>query len=128
MYETHINLTYFSGNQLWQIEDYIYHRSSFSHPGYHLLKFIGTDPNSIKKPNMKQPSPEDRLENLGHLLSRGQEIFALKQESLKMKKCFLVETTNEGILRGILSLFSLTKTEPSVYRILYCTQRTNWVQ
>ncbi|CAM2726708.1 unnamed protein product [Rotaria socialis] len=128
MYETHINLTYFSGNQLWQIEDYIYRRSSFSHPGYHLLKFIGTDPNSIKKPNMKQSSPEDRLENLGHLLSRGQEIFALKQESLKMKKCFLVETTNEGILRGILSLFSLTKTEPSVYRILYCTQRTNWVQ
>ncbi|CAF4151949.1 unnamed protein product [Rotaria magnacalcarata] len=128
MYETHINLTYFSGNQLWQIEDYIYRWSSFSHPGYHLLKFIGTDPKSIKKPNMKQPSPEDRLENLGHLLSRGQEIFALKQESLKMKKCSLVETTNEGILRGILSLFSLTKTEPSVYRILYCTQRTNWVQ
>ncbi|CAF3712950.1 unnamed protein product [Rotaria sp. Silwood1] len=128
MYKTHINLTYFSGNQLWQIEDYIYGRSSVSHPGYHLLKFIGIDPNSIEQPKIKQQTPEDRLENLGRLLFHEQETSAVKEESPKIKKCFLVETTNEGILRAILSLFSLTKTIPSVYRVLYCTQRTNWIQ
>ncbi|CAF4074192.1 unnamed protein product [Rotaria sordida] len=127
MYETHINLTYFSGNQLWQVEDYIYDRSSISHPGYHLLKFVGIDPNSIKQPPVKQSSPEDRLKNLGHLLFQEQQAPTL-EENPKIKKCFLVETTNEGILRAILSLFSLTKTTPSVYRVLYCTQRTNWIQ
>ncbi|CAF4298072.1 unnamed protein product, partial [Rotaria sp. Silwood2] len=128
MYKTNINLTYFSGNQLWQIEDYIYSRSSVSHPGYHLLKFIGIDPNSIEQPQIKQQIPEDRLENLGHLLSQRQENSAPREESPKIKKCVLAETTNEGILRAILSLFSLTNTIPSVYRILYCTQRTNWIQ
>ncbi|CAF1676441.1 unnamed protein product, partial [Adineta ricciae] len=41
MYETHISLTYFSDDQFWQIEDYIYRRSSLADPGYHLLKYIG---------------------------------------------------------------------------------------
>ncbi|CAF4169052.1 unnamed protein product [Rotaria sp. Silwood2] len=127
MYETHISLTYFSDDQFWQIEDYIYHRSSFSHPGYHLLKFIGIDPNYIQQLSKKPQKPEDRLENLGRILSREKQTFIL-QENLKIKKCLLVETTNDGVLRAILSLFSLTQTPPSVHHIFYCTQRTNWIQ
>ncbi|CAF3907546.1 unnamed protein product, partial [Rotaria sp. Silwood2] len=127
MYETHIGLTYFSGDQFWQIEDYIYHRSSFSHPGYHLLKFIDIDANSIKQPPKIPQKPDDRLVNLGRILSREEQTSTL-QENPKVKKCLLVETTNDGILRAILSLFSLTKTSPSVHRIFYCTQRTNWIQ
>ncbi|CAF4864836.1 unnamed protein product, partial [Rotaria sp. Silwood2] len=101
MYETHISLTYFSDDQFWQIEDYIYHRSSFSHPGYHLLKFIGIDPNHIQQLSKKPQTPEDRLENLGRILSREKQTFIL-QENLKIKKCLLVETMNDGVLRAIL--------------------------
>jgi ribosomal protein L40E len=128
MYETHIGLTYFSGDQFWQIEDYIYHRSSLSDPGYHLLKFIDINPNSIEQPHKVQQNPDGRLENLGRLLSRQQQLSSRQREIPKIKKCFLVETTNEGVLRAILSLFSLTSTPASVCRIFYCTQQTNWIQ
>ncbi|CAF3944692.1 unnamed protein product, partial [Rotaria sordida] len=127
-YEIYIGLTYFSGDQFWQIEDYIYHRSSFSHPGYHLIKFIDVDPNSIERPQMRPPEPHKRLEHLGRLLSRKEHMSNLQEENPKTKKCLLVETTNDGILRAILSLFSLTNTPASVHRIFYCTQRTNWIQ
>jgi ribosomal protein L40E len=128
IYERHIGLTYLSGDQFWQIEDYIYRRSSFSDPGYHLLKFIGINPNSIEQPTKRPQKPDERLENLGRLLSGQQQASNREEENPKTKKCLLVETTNEGILRAILSLFSLTKTPPSVCRLFYCTQRTNWIQ
>ena len=130
MYEKYIELTYFSGDQFWQIEEYIYDRPSPSHPGYHLLKFIDIEPSSIPKPEQdhrQQREANDRLEDLGRWLSK-KEAIELQEENPKNKKCLVVETTNEGILRAILSLFSATKTVPKVHRIFYCTPRTNWIQ
>ncbi|CAF1340047.1 unnamed protein product [Adineta steineri] len=128
MYKEHIGLTYFSGDQFWQIEDYIYRRSSLSDPGYHLLRYIGIDPKSIEKPSKMLQNSDERLENIGRLLSQRQKIPVVQEENPKIKKCFLVETTPEGILRGIISMFDKMATPPSVYRIFYCTQRTNWIQ
>jgi len=125
MYRKYINLTYFSGDQFWQIENYIYDRSSLSHSGYHLLKFIGIESNSIKQPTNHPQNPDERLENLGQLLS---QISNLQGENSKLKRCFLIETTNEGVLRAILSLFSLTNSQPSVQHVFYCTQRTSWIE
>ena len=128
-YEEYIGLTYFSGNQFWQIENYIYDPSSTDHQGYHLLKFIGIDPKSIKKPEKKSESPEDRLTNLGDLLSsKHPSSSSYKDENIQMKKCYLVETTNEGILRAILSLFQYTKTKPAISRVFYCNHHTNWIE
>ncbi|CAF1639071.1 unnamed protein product, partial [Adineta ricciae] len=129
MYEKFIGLTYFSSDQFWQIEEYIYNRPSLSHPGYHFLQFIGIDSTSIIQPQcaQQQQSPEDRLANLGRWLSKKQRVDAV-EESPKNKKCFLIETTNEGVLRAILSLFDLMTTPSEVQRIFYCTWRTNWVQ
>jgi hypothetical protein len=128
MYERYIGLTYFSGNQFQQIENFIYGRFPVSDPGYHLLKFIGIDPNSIEQPPNQPQNPDDRLENLGRLLSQQQITSTLQEENPKMKKCLLVETTNEGVLRAILSLFTLTDTPASVCHVFYCTQCTSWIQ
>ncbi|CAF1490875.1 unnamed protein product, partial [Adineta ricciae] len=111
----------------WQIEDYIYRRSSLADPGYHLLKYIGIEPESIARPHEKLQNPKERLENLGNLLAQKQRINN-QQANSAMKKCLLVETTSEGVLRAILSLFDLTSTTPSVCRIFYCQTRTNWIQ
>ncbi|UJR16715.1 hypothetical protein I4U23_003615, partial [Adineta vaga] len=128
MYQTHIGLTYFTGAQFWQIEDYIYRRSSLCDPGYHLLRYINIDPNSIEKPVNRPQNPEDRLENIGRLLSQEKQIPDSLEENQRVKKCSLIETTNDGILRAILSLFHITSTIPSVCHIFYCTQHTNWIQ
>ena len=127
MYEKYISLTYFSHDQLWQIEDHIHNRLTSTHPGYHLLKFIDVDPNSIAQAQQEQLKPKVRLENLGRLLER-EGMSSFQGENPTTKQCLLVETTNEGILRAILSLFSLTKTLPKVHHIFYCTTRTRWIQ
>ncbi|CAF1188642.1 unnamed protein product [Rotaria sp. Silwood1] len=128
IYQRHVILTYFLGDQLWQIEDYIYNRSSSSHPGYHLLKFVDIDPNSLPCPSKQRQEPEDRLANLVRWLPRQQVLPFREEKNPKIKKCLLIETTNEGILRAILSLFSFTTTPAKVHRIFYCTSHTNWMQ
>lgn len=127
MYEKYVGLTYFSGDQFWLIEDYIYDRPSFSHAGYHLLKFIDLDPSCIVQPQRQKETPVDRLANLGLRLSK-QLSFSSVEKAGVLKKCLLIETTNEGILRAILSLFSMTSTTPRVHHIFYCTPRTTWIQ
>ncbi|CAF4369273.1 unnamed protein product, partial [Rotaria magnacalcarata] len=37
-------------------------------------------------------------------------------------------STNEGILRAILSLFQKTNTPPHIRHLFYCTTQTNWIQ
>ncbi|CAM4786959.1 unnamed protein product [Rotaria magnacalcarata] len=130
MYETHNNLTYFTGDQFWLIEQYIYNpsASTVSHPGFHLLRFIDINPESIKKPDKQFDKPEDRLENLGSLLSKQRPEGFLQKENLKNEKILLVETTNEGILRVILSQFRKTKTPVHIRHLFYCTTQTNWIQ
>ena len=128
IYQKYIGLTYFSGNQFWLIEDYIYRRSSTDHQGYHLLKYIDIDPNSIEKPEIKSENADDRLMILGHSLSGEYSKQSCENENIQMKKCYLVETTNEGILRAILSLFQYTKTKPAISRVFYCNHHTNWIE
>ncbi|CAF2688686.1 unnamed protein product [Rotaria sp. Silwood2] len=130
MYEIHNDLTYFTDDQFWLIEKYIYNSSalSVSHPGYHLLRFIDIDPKSIKTPDKQYDKPEDRLENIGSLLSKQRREVVLQKENLKNEKILLVETTNEGILRAILSLFKKTKNSVHIRHLFYCTTRTNWIQ
>ncbi|CAF1035564.1 unnamed protein product [Rotaria sordida] len=128
MYEIHVDLTYFTGDQFWLIEDYIYNPLSLSHPGYHLLRFIDIDPKLISKSDKQLEKAEDRLENLGNLLSKLRQQISCQKENLKNEKILLIETTNEGILRAILSLFRKTNTQTHIRHIFYCTTRTNWIQ
>jgi ribosomal protein L40E len=128
IYKTHIDLTYFSGDQFWLVEDYIYNRSSLSHPGYHLLKFIGIDPNSIEKPVSRPQKPEERLKNLGRLLSQQRHEFISQENIPKRNNVLLIETTHEGILRAIMSLFSRDTIPASGHRLFYCTLRTSWIE
>ena len=128
MYEVYHDLTYFTGDQFWLIEDYIYNQSSLSHPGYHLLRYVDIDSNSMDRPVERPTAPEDRLANLGHLLIEQRQKFPATKETLSVKKCLLVETTNEGILRAILSLSSKTKNPVRVHHLLFCTLNTNWIQ
>ncbi|CAF3763739.1 unnamed protein product, partial [Rotaria sp. Silwood1] len=128
MYEIHVDLTYFTGDQFWLIEDYIYNPLSLSHPGYHLLRFIDIDPKLIQKPDKKLEIPEDRLENLGTLLTNLRQGIDCHIENFKNEKILLIETTNEGILRAILSLFRKTNIQPHIRHLFYCTIRTNWIQ
>ncbi|CAF2743269.1 unnamed protein product, partial [Rotaria sp. Silwood2] len=126
MYKKHIDLTYFSCNQFWLIEDYIYHRQSVSHPGYHLLKYIGINPDSIEQPSKRRSNAEDRLDDLGYLLS--QQEHECHKICSNLEKAQLIETTPEGILRAILSLCALMKTPVYVHHIFYCTKNTDWIQ
>ncbi|CAF3492697.1 unnamed protein product, partial [Rotaria socialis] len=128
LYEIYNDLTYFTGDQFQLIEDYIYKSLSVTDPGYHLLRFIDIDPKSIRKLDKTSEQPEDRLENLGNLLSKSREEVSCQKEILKNEKILLIETTNEGILRAILSLFQKTNTPPHIRHIFYCTTRTNWIQ
>jgi len=114
MYETHPNLTYFTGDHLQLIEDYIFDRSSFAHPGYHLLKYIDIEPQSIER-------PQHGLEYLGQVLTSS-------EPQTFNNKCLLIETTNHGVLRGILSLFSQTKIIPRVHHLFFCRSNTNWIE
>ncbi|CAF4166157.1 unnamed protein product [Rotaria sp. Silwood2] len=52
----------------------------------------------------------------------------MQKENLKNEKILLVETTNEGILRALLSLFKKTKNSVHIRHLFYCTTRTNWIQ
>ncbi|CAF4967664.1 unnamed protein product, partial [Rotaria socialis] len=73
LYEIYNDLTYFAGDQFQLIEDYIYNSLSVTDPGYHLLRCIDIDPKSIRKLDKTSEQPEDRLENLGNLLSKSRE-------------------------------------------------------
>ncbi|CAF1611000.1 unnamed protein product, partial [Didymodactylos carnosus] len=108
MYAEHVDLTYFTGEQFWQVENYIYNSTSVSDAGYHLLRYMDIDPQSIERLNEQSYEPECRLENLGLMLSKVRQEGSLQKERLKNEKVLLVETTNEGILRAILSLFRQT--------------------
>ena len=53
-------LTHLSGEEFWEVEDYIHTRSSPMHPGYHLLKYMNIDISSKTCPNQRRVKPEDR--------------------------------------------------------------------
>ncbi|UJR36511.1 hypothetical protein I4U23_029232 [Adineta vaga] len=135
MYEKHLDLTYFSYQQIWIIEGYLYKQNELvntQHAGYHLLKYIGIEPDKIRSEYLpvKSTNPMERLKNIGKILTaqRMKTDLTLKQESRSIKKVYLAETSNEGILRAILSLFKLTQTSCLVNHLFYCTEETSWME
>ncbi len=135
MYEKHIDLTYFAYQQIWIIEDYLYNQIKLldkSHSGYHLLKYIGIQPETIQSEYLpiKSQNPNERLENLGKILTaqRIKSNLTYKQENRLIKKVYLIETSDEGILRSILSLFQNLHLTISVNHLFYCTEETSWME
>ncbi|CAF3395094.1 unnamed protein product [Rotaria sp. Silwood1] len=135
MYEKHIDLTYFSYQQIWIIEDYLYNQKQHSktnHAGYHLLQYIGIEPETIHAEYLpiKSENPTERLENIGKILTaqRINSNLIIKQENRIIKKVYLVETSDEGILRAILSLFKNLYTSMAVNHLFYCTEETSWTE
>ena len=127
MYEGCPALTHLSGEEFWEVDDYVCTRSSPMHPGYHLLKYMEIDVISNKYPGSQCPAPEERSRNLANLLAIDKRASIIQQVNTK-SKCLIVETTEEGTLRAILSIFSFTKTTPSVSHLFYCTSNTKWFQ
>jgi hypothetical protein len=127
MYEGCPALTHLSGEEFWEVEDYVCTRSSFMHPGYHLLKYMNVNviPNTYQR--QQRSDPEGRSRNLTNILSIHQRASIIQQVNTKLK-CLIVETTEEGTLRAILSIFSFTRTTPSVSQLFYCTANTKWFQ
>jgi hypothetical protein len=122
-------LTYFSRKQFDMIEQFIYNQNQYDEEeyGYHLLKYIGLEPTLIRQldlSNERQHTAEDRLENLGQILSH-------QRNSINCcisKKICLVETSDNGVLKAILSLCNQFKTLVHVNRLFFCTNKTNWME
>ena len=135
MYERHLDLTHFAYQQIWMIEDYVYNQlqlNSKDHPGYHLLKFIDIQPDTIRPeflPN-RSDNANDRLEIIGRILSaqRNNAIHEKKEEARGNKKVYLVESSEQGVLRAILSLFRYLQTPAAVNHLFYCTEETTWTE
>lgn len=135
MYEKHIDLTYFSYQQFWIIEDYLYNYLDLldkEHYGYHLLKYIGIQPETIQREYLpiQSENPNERLENIGKILTaqRTKSNLTFKHENRNIKKVYLIETSDEGILRAILSVFKTLQATISVNHLFYCTEETNWMK
>lgn len=127
-------LTYFSCEQFDIIERFIYNKCPCDEEeyGYHLLKYIGLDPVLIRQSNLineRQYTPEDRLEKLGEILSKQRSTtYSLSQQNPTNKKILLLETTDSGILKAMLSLNNRFYVLPTVKHLFYCTNETTWMQ
>jgi hypothetical protein len=125
MYEGCPALTHLSGEEFLEVDDYIHTRSSPMHPGYHLLRYMNIDITSNKHQEQQHGVLEEKSRNLANILSIHKRASIIQQVNTKLK-CFIVETTEEGTLRAILSIFSFTKTKPNVSQLFYCTPNTKW--
>jgi hypothetical protein len=134
MYERCIDLTYFSYQQLWMVENSLYKQTvtASNDPGYHLLKYIGIDPHQIRldllPPLSKEPN--SRLRNITQILNtqRSSRNFSRQEDGRISKKVFLIETSNKGILRAIYSLFHRKNIPVVANQLFYCTKDTNWME
>ncbi|CAF0841320.1 unnamed protein product [Didymodactylos carnosus] len=141
-YEKYPDLTYFSCEQFWIIANYFCNHEKLNEEdcGYQLIRYIGLRPhrfdgNLQPKRGLKA---EERLENLGkflllqheHPVNNTQQYSTYPQiNNTKLdKKFFVIETTNDGILRAILSLFHLTDNQPQVNQLFYCNVETSWME
>ena len=131
MYERCTNLTYFSYQQMWIVEKYVYECEN-NHPGYHLLKFIGIDPKTIRQ-DLLPPLAEqltDRLTNLAEILTTQivHRDSSLEEDNEKHRQILLVQTSDKGILRSIFSLFDQLKSPLKANRLFFCTNHTHWIE
>ncbi|CAM4892609.1 unnamed protein product [Rotaria socialis] len=133
-YKDYVCLTYFSHQQIWWVEDYLYEDESEStkYFGYHFMKFIDIDIPSIQTNLLQKKAvkPEERLQNIARILNDVQIAtpIGFSNESNMNKTIYLVSTTDESILRSILSIFELNKMQPKMNHLFYCTPTTSWIE
>ncbi|CAF3429598.1 unnamed protein product, partial [Rotaria sp. Silwood2] len=134
MYQIYPELTYFSYEQFQMVESFIYNvKIEEKHPGYHLLKYIGFEPDLLQQINLppKSKDENERLENLGKILKTQRSISDDLEEILEdsfIPTVRLVETTDEGILRAAFSLFDMIKKSIHAHQLFYCTKQTTWME
>jgi hypothetical protein len=134
MYEKCIDLTYFSYQQIWIVEKSLYERTAMTSidPGYHLLRFIGIDPQSIQSELLPSPTENyhERLKNLAQIFNtqRMHRNSLQQDDEPTSKKIFLIQTSYKGILRAIFSLFHQSNLSISANQLFYCTKNTNWIE
>ncbi|CAF1321947.1 unnamed protein product [Rotaria sordida] len=132
LYKEHISLTYFFYQQFWIVERYLYNRTTVINNAYHLLKYIGIQPELIQYDfllDMNQ-DPVNRLKKVGQMLStqKTKIIEINEQKYLTNNRVLLVQTSDEGIMRAILSLFTFVQVPARFNRLFYCTERTTWME
>ena len=133
-YRKCLNLTYLSYQQLSIIEEAIRNQeiAQPTHMTYHLFKFMGVDPTSIGAEVLANEikTPSDLLKNIVPVLQSNYDNEGFSAvENEKIDKIFLIETTDSGILRAILSLFHLNEnSRPMANQLFYCTRSTTWTE
>jgi len=85
IYQNNIDVTYFSNQQIWMVEDYLYNQATASadHSGYHLLNFIGIQPTDIQGNFLaaKSENPDERLKNIARILKAQRAKQIIQQSS-----------------------------------------------
>jgi hypothetical protein len=123
------DLTYFSYQQLWMMETYLYCQKSehIDHPEYHFLRFIGIDATTIQFQTLpaRSQAPVDCLNNVAQIFSAHHPPL---EDRSTLFKIFLVETSDRGILRAIYSLFNLNQSPILANRLFYCRIETHWTE
>ena len=132
MYERYLDLTYFSFDQIWLVEHYLYNQKTRSKtdPGYHLLKFIDLQPDSFKvnNPIEEKETTYQRLEKVGKILNTQHQNPPIDMRTKLIKNIILIETSEDGVMRAILSFFNLTEIHGTAKQLFYCTEKTSWIE
>ncbi|CAF3742087.1 unnamed protein product [Rotaria sp. Silwood1] len=133
IYKGYVCVTYFSHQQLWSVEDYLYDdtRESKNDFAYHFMKFLDINIGSVEATCLpeKTDKPEERLRNIARILNGPQTTTTqYPEKSAVIKTIFIVGTTDEGILRAILSIFRMNKMQPQMKHLFYCTPTTTWIE
>ncbi|CAF1519831.1 unnamed protein product [Adineta ricciae] len=132
LYKEYIELTYFKYDQVWSIEKYLQNRTTGANNAYHLLKYIGIQPESF--PNDisidTEDDPANRLRNIGKLLysKTHSGIITNKYEYQGNNRVFVVKTSEEGVMRAVLSCFKLVGVSARANRLFSCTEKTTWME
>jgi len=126
MYKQCVDLTYFSMQQIWIVEDFLYKQEK-EHLGYHLLKFIGIDPENIDSESLpaRKQDTYDRLNNIATILNT---YHPRSKSILTRKQIFAVHTSNEGTLRAIFSLFNHINIPIKANQLFFCTPTIHWIE
>ena len=139
VYKKCIYLTYFSYQQIWMVENFLYGKkfTTSNDAGYHLLKFIGIEPQNIRSEFLPERSkiPKERLQNMAQILNiqHPTRNLPIQENYQRPKTVFLVETSNKGILRAIYSIFNCLNSNNSnksivANQLFYCTKNANWTE
>ncbi|CAF3675159.1 unnamed protein product [Rotaria sp. Silwood1] len=134
MYERCIDLTYFSFQQVWMVERYLrnLNTASKTDTGYHLLRYIGIDPKLLKidESLCANTDPFKRLETIGKILSkyRSSRDSVLPGDMSVGKKVRIAETSEEGVMRAILSFSKSANIPATASQLFYCTEKTSWIE